>query len=64
MAPKSRAKLFPVSLADLDIEAFDLLVQRRQRDVELLSGVCLIPVAALELLDDDAALDILKNVEK
>ena len=32
--------------------------------MELLGRVGLIPVAALELLDNDAALDVLKDVEQ
>jgi hypothetical protein len=50
--------------ADLDVEALDLLVERGERDAELLGGVGLVPVAALELLDDDAALDVFEDVEE
>jgi len=50
--------------ADLDVEALDFLVEGAQRDVELLGGVGLVPVAALELFDDDAALDVFEDVEE
>jgi hypothetical protein len=56
--------LLSAALADLDVEALDLLVEGGQRDVELLCGVGLIPIAALEFLDDDAALDVFEDVEE
>src|SRR5580658_4628027 len=56
--------LFPALFADLDIQPLDFLVQRRERDAELFGGVGLVPVAALEFLDDDAALDDFENIEE
>ena len=56
--------LFAAFFADFYVEALDLLVQGRQGDAELLGCVSLVPVAALELLDDDALLNDLKNVKE
>ena len=56
--------LFPALFADFDVEALDLLVEGGERDAELLGGVGLVPVAALELFDDDAALDDFEDVEE
>ena len=50
-------------LLDLDREPLDLLVERGKRDAELLRRVRLVPLAALQLVDDDAPLDIFQNVE-
>jgi hypothetical protein len=48
-------------LANLDVQAFDFLIKRGERDVELLSGVGLIPIAALKFFNDDAALDVFEQ---
>ena len=55
------ALLLSALLADLYIQALDLLVEGRERNVKLLGGVGLIPVATLQLLDDDAALDVFES---
>src|ERR1039458_1526543 len=57
-------RLFPALFADLDGEAFDLLVEGRERNAELLGSLSLVAVAALELFDDDAALDVFEDVEE
>ena len=54
----------PALFADLDVEALDFLIEGAERDVELFGGVGLVPVAALELFDDDAALDVFEDVEE
>src|SRR5579884_1751496 len=51
-------------LPDLDIQPFDFLIQRRKRDVEAFGGLSLAPVAALQALDDDAALVIVEDLEQ
>src|SRR6266567_8966633 len=56
--------LLPSPFSNLDIQSLDLLVQRRERNMELLRGIRLIPVAALQLLDDDPPLDVFENVEQ
>ena len=62
--PGNEVRLVADALANFDVEALDLLVERGERDAELLGGVRLIPVAALEFFDDDAALDVFENVEE
>jgi len=54
----------PPLLPYLNIQALDFLIQGAERDVELLGGVSLVAVAALQFLCDDAALDIFENVEE
>src|ERR1700749_3383073 len=56
--------LFLRFLAYLDVQPLDLLIQGGERDAELLGGFGLVPVGAFELVDDDAALDVLENVEE
>src|SRR5579863_7640476 len=51
-------------LLDLDIQPLDLLIQRGERNAELLGGVGLVPVAALQLINDDAANDVFEDVEE
>ena len=53
--------LFAAALADFDVQALDLLVEGRERNAELLGGVGLVPVATLQLLDDDAAFDVFED---
>jgi hypothetical protein len=55
---------FHLELLDLDIQALDFLVEGGERDAELLGSVGLVPVAALQLVDDDAALDVFEDVEE
>src|ERR1700733_14520975 len=50
-------------LLDLDREPLDLLVQRGKRNAELLCRVRLVPLAALQFVNDDAPLNIFQNVE-
>jgi hypothetical protein len=52
------------AFADFDAEAFDFLVERGEGDAELLGGFGLVAVAAFELVDDDAALDVFHDVEE
>ena len=53
-----------VALAlDLDVEALDLLVEGREGNLEAFGGVGLAPVVLLELLDDEAALELVQDVE-
>src|ERR1700739_1474951 len=59
-----QVSLFAAAFADFYVQALDLLVQRRERDVELLGGVSLVPVAALQFFYDDAALDVFEDVEE
>src|SRR5581483_898566 len=47
-----------------DIQPLDLLVQRGKRYAEVLSRIRLIPVAALQAVGDDPALDVLHHVEQ
>src|SRR5271165_447078 len=56
--------LLSALFAYLDVEALDFLVERGEWDAELLGGVGLVPVAALQFFDDDAALDIFEDVEE
>ena len=51
------------SLLDLDGEALDLLVEGGKGNAELLRRIRLVPLAALQLIDDDAPLDVFQNVE-
>jgi len=48
----------------LDIQPFDFLVHRRQRDVQALGGFGLAPVALFEAFDDDAALEIVDDLRQ
>src|SRR5713101_6884303 len=50
--------------ADIDAEALDFLVERGERDHEALGGFGLVPVGALEHVDDDAALDFVHDLEE
>jgi len=59
----NRSLLFH-ALLGLDAEALDLLVKGREGYVKLLSRFCLVPVGALQLVSDDAALDVFENVEE
>jgi hypothetical protein len=56
--------LVAVSLLDLYVEAFDLLVEGGERDTEVFGGFGLIPVAALEPVSYDASLDLFHQVEE
>ena len=58
-----RQVLLSALFANLNVEAFDLLVEGGERDVELLGSVGLVTVTALELFNDDAALDVFEDVE-
>jgi hypothetical protein len=61
---QERVVLVLHALFDLDREPFDFLIKSRKRDAELLRRVGLVPLAALQLVDDDAPLNILQNVEQ
>src|SRR5271157_5468787 len=56
--------LLPSSFPNLDVQALDLLIQGGEGNVKLLGGVGLVPVAALQLFHDDAALDVFEDVEE
>lgn len=59
LATNSRgAELVPSAFLDLDVQAFDLLVQRRQRNLEVLCRLRLVPVAAFEPVRDNASLNL------
>lgn len=59
-----RAKLRRPALAlDVDVEPFDLLVERGERDVELFGGFGLAPVGGFEGFDDFAPLEIGHDLE-
>src|SRR5713226_1987837 len=50
--------------ADINAEALDFLVEGGERDHEALRGFGLVPVGALEHVDDDAALDFVHDLEE
>src|SRR5208282_5871092 len=50
--------------AGFDAEALDFLVEGRKRNLKTLGGFRLIPIRALEHVDDDAAFDFLENLEE
>ena len=52
------------ALFDFDVEALDLLVEGGEGDFEVLGCFGLVPVAALEPVRDDAALDLFHQVEE
>jgi len=52
------------SFFDFDAQAFDLLVQGGEGDFEVFGGLGLVPVAAFEAIRDDAAFDLLHEVEE
>jgi hypothetical protein len=54
--------LIPSLFANLDIEPLDLLIQRRERNAELLGGISLVSVAALQFPDHDAALNVFEDL--
>jgi hypothetical protein len=47
-----------------DVEALDFLVESGERDLEVLGGFGLVPVAALKTVGDDAAFDLFHEVEE
>src|ERR1017187_135465 len=51
-------------LADLDIQALDLLVQRAERNTQAFGGFGLAPVALFEPLQDNAPFVVVDNLEK
>src|ERR1700684_895630 len=54
----------PALLPNLDIEPLDLLIERREGTPELLRGVGLVPIASLELFNNDSPLNVFENVEE
>src|SRR5260221_7232039 len=50
--------------AHVDAETLDFLIERGERDHEALGGFGLVPSSALEHVDDDAALDLVHDLEK
>src|SRR5271169_4284528 len=50
--------------AGFDSEAFNFLVECGKRDLEAFGGFCLIPIGALEHVDDDSALHFLEDFEE
>ena len=57
-------KLVATALLHFHVQPLDLLVQRRQRNLEVLRGLGLVPVAALQPVGDDAPLDLFHQVEE
>ena len=57
-------ELLAGALSDLDTQPLDFLVEGRERNAKLISGVGLIPIAAFELLYDDSAFDVFHYVEE
>ncbi len=49
---------------DVDLQAFDFLVEGGERDLEALGGFGLAPVGAVEHIEDDAALARLHNLKQ
>src|SRR6185437_7102615 len=64
MPGRAGARSLACALADFDIQALDLLVECGEGDPKLLGGFGLVPVAALQLFNDDAPLDNLENIEQ
>jgi len=62
--PNPSLVLLPRPLPYFDVQPLDLLIQGGKRDVELLGRIGLVPVAALQFLNDDAPLDVFENVEQ
>ena len=52
------------TLFDFDIEAFNLLIEGGEGNLEVLGRFGLIPVAAFEAVGDDATLDLFHEVEE
>src|ERR1700749_5064292 len=61
---RQRSSLFLLLLAYFDIQPLDLLIQSRQRNTELFGSLSLVPVATLQLVDDDAPFNVLEDVEE
>ena len=60
----SAARLISCTFFNFDIEALDLLVQRGERNLEVLRGLGLVPVTALETIGDDAPLNLFHQIEE
>src|SRR5580698_3376938 len=56
--------LIAVALLDLDVEALDFLIERAERDLEVLGGFGLVPVAALQAVGDDAPLNLFHDIKE
>src|SRR5450631_88728 len=56
--------LFFHALLDFDVQTLDFLIQRGEGYAELLRSICLVPVAALQLVHDDAPLNVFDDVEE
>src|SRR5207245_9934543 len=54
---------FPAAL-DIDLQALDFLVERRERNLEAFSGLRLAPTAAFEHVKNNAALASFHNLEQ
>src|ERR1017187_5154360 len=63
-APAMGKFLVSPALLDLHTQPLDLLVQRRQRNFEVLRRLGLVPVASLQPVRDNAPLDLLHQVEE
>src|ERR1017187_2378380 len=61
---ETKNSLVPSALLDLHTQPLDLLVQRRQRNLEVLRRLGLVPVASLQPVRNDAPLDLLHQVEQ
>src|SRR4029077_7469390 len=56
--------LSPRLLLDLDIQAADFLIQRGERDFEVLGGLGLVPVAFFQHVGDDAPLHVFHDFKR
>src|SRR5215475_2579447 len=59
-----KAVVAATTLAYVNRQALDFLVQRRERDHEAFGGFGLIPVGTLEHIHDDAPLDLIHDLKQ
>src|SRR5208282_4658019 len=64
VANGSTANRAVCAAAGLDAEALDFLVEGRKRNLKTLGSFRLVPIRALEHVDDDAAFDFFQNFEE
>src|SRR6267154_1118772 len=50
--------------ADVNAEPFDFLIERGKGNQKTLGGLSLVPVGALQHVNDDAALDLVHDLEE
>src|SRR3981081_1530259 len=54
----------PPFFLDLNIQAADLLIQGRERHMEALGGLGLIPITAFQHVGDDSTLNVLDDLKE